>query len=67
VQSFGWPFDELREGESMAQTPQEKEKDELVRQFLRELDACKTEQERIDKVMELVFGIVQSARKQMVK
>lgn len=43
--------------------PQKREADELVRQFLRELDACATERERMDKVMELVFGVTRAARK----
>ncbi len=43
---------------------QDREKDTLVRLFLRELDACKTEDERIAKVMELVYGIVKSANRE---
>ncbi|HET7639937.1 MAG TPA: hypothetical protein VFK47_14510 [Ktedonobacteraceae bacterium] len=42
------------------------EANELVKRFLRELDACKTEQERIAKVWELVYGVEKGARKQEV-
>lgn len=36
----------------------------LVKQFLTELDACKTEEERIFKVLELVGGVSRAARKE---
>ena len=38
--------------------------DVIVRQFLAELAACTTERERIDKVMELVHGVIRGARKE---
>jgi hypothetical protein len=40
----------------------EQEANELVRQFLAELEACKTEEQRIAKVWELIGGIVKSVR-----
>jgi hypothetical protein len=42
------------------------EADALVKQFLAELDACTTEEERIAKVWELVHGVAKGARKSEV-
>ena len=49
--------------EKMPVIPTQHEADELVKRFLRELDACQTEQERLLKVWELVHGVVRRARK----
>lgn len=42
---------------------QEQEAFELARRFLRELEACQTEYERVYKVLELVHGVVRGARR----
>lgn len=47
----------------MTEDQRKQEADELVKRFLAELDACKTEQERIAKVWELVHGVAKGARK----
>lgn len=44
--------------------PREQEAFDLARQFLRELDACATEKERIFKVFELVGGVSRAARRE---
>lgn len=46
------------------QETRKQEADELVKRFLRELDACTSEDERIAKVWELVHGVARGARKQ---
>ena len=43
--------------------PREREGDDLVRQFLALLDDSETEEERIEKVRELIYGVIKSARK----
>ena len=46
------------------QLEREQEAYDLARQFLAELDACKTEQERVYKVLELVHGVTRAARRE---
>lgn len=61
-----WPKRETLSDEELEHTRQLMEQAEmhtLVRRFLAELDACRTERERMDKVMELVFGVVRGARR----
>ena len=46
------------------QLEREQEAYDLARQFLAELDTCKTEQDRVYKVLELVHGVARGARDQ---